>query len=938
MYKRITALVMAIVIIAVLGITTIYKDSESDKNNVVKELTTELEDEYTAYFKKYKAYKLAEKALSFNTESNFKHSGKGVAVLPEGVALTDVGDSISWTVNVREDTLYMPTIQYTAIEGNGSDIEVSLLIDSKAPYIQAENFLLYRNWQNVTNDFSNNKDKKGNEFSPEQIEVFSSQNAKIYDTQGFVTQPLCIALSKGTHVITLKINGEPVRIEKLILDIPQNLPTYNEYCEKISDKSNYDGKEIVIEGEKATLKSQKSFVPMAARNDSEVSPSDPYNNKINYIGGTNWNGLGGTIGWEIDVPSNGWYKLGFHYRQNYLQEGTSYRRLSIDGAVPFSEAEAISFNYKSGWQYFTLKDENEKEMPIYLTKGKHTLSLTVTLGKLSAYAAELKSITNTLGILYRKIVKITGETPDANRDYDLFVAIPELGEQLPKLEKRLNELAIYSETISGSKGGSNAQVMRKAAVTIKQMLEVKYEAHRKLSSFYDNYSSLCSWIYEMQNMALDIDAVLLTKPNKAFELGQVGFWDDTVFFCERLLSTYISDYNTAQEDDESLVLWLNWGRDQITLLENLISNDFTPKHNISVDIKITPTSLVQAGLAGNGPDFQLNVVRTDPLNYAMRGLLYDLKNFDDYDDVVKRFSKTATVPYEYQSGVYGLPSTETFNMMFIRTDIFEELDLEIPKTWEEYINAAKVITLNNMNCGMTSDAFMFMTQLGVAPFKEDKSATNLMSSGAVEAFTFMTDFYTKYKFPKTYNFFNRFRTGLMPMAIASYAENATLRAAAPEISGKWRMVEVPGFLNEDGSISNSVNGTGTANVILNWASDKKKEMAWEFLKWWTSDDIQYRFSTNIESILGASGRYESANLNAVYKLGWDKQTLAALQNQFSKVQNLPEVPGSYYVSRSVQQVFWNVVNNGQNVEDMLEKWIPEADDEIRRKTEEYVKK
>ena len=30
-------------------------------------------------------------------------------------------------------------------------------------------------------------------------------------------------------------------------------------------------------------------------------------------------------------------------------------------------------------------------------------------------------------------------------------------------------------------------------------------------------------------------------------------------------------------------------------------------------------------VAGNGPDFQLNVAKTDPLNYAMRGLLYDLK-------------------------------------------------------------------------------------------------------------------------------------------------------------------------------------------------------------------------------------------------------------------------------------------------------------------------
>ena len=213
-----------------------------------------------------------------------------------------------------------------------------------------------------------------------------------------------------------------------------------------------------------------------------------------------------------------------------------------------------------------------------------------------------------------------------------------------------------------------------------------------------------------------------------------------------------------------------------------------------------------------------------------------------------------------------------------------------------------------------------------------------MSAGAIKAFTYMTDFYTKYKFPVSYSFFNRFRTGLMPMAIAAYSENATLRAAAPEISGKWQMCEMPGYVSEDGTVNNSVNGTGTACVILNWASDAKKEMAWEFLKWWTSDDIQYRYSVNIESILGSSARYNSANLNAVYRLGWDSATLEALKNQFDTLYNYPEVPGSYYVSRSTQQVFWNVVNNGQDVEDMLEKWIPEADDEIQRKTEEYAKR
>lgn len=934
MIKRIISIIISVIMIAAMYVSAEAPEGEEKKEIKSESKTSavvEKENGYREYAEKYKGLKNSEKAIVLGTEKDFEAKGKGSAVLADGVALTEQGDSISWTFEVENEGFYEPEIEYCGIEKGGADIELTLLVDGKVPYRQAENFYLYRLWENAEKDFSSNK--RGDEYSPEQREIFEFQKANIQDTEGFVTDPLCIALSKGKHTVTLKLNNEAVRIKNITLSVPESLESYEEYKSNISDTNKYNGKEIVVEGEKAEFKSQKSFVPLADRNDAEVSPSDPYKKKINYIGGSNWNRLGGTISWKIDVPSDGWYKLGFHFRQNFLQEGVSYRKLLIDGEVPFAEANAVGFGYKTGWQYMTLADNKNNEMPVYLKKGEHTVGLSVTLGEMSSYAENLQKITDRMGILYRKIVKITGESPDANRDYDLFVAIPELGTELPDIAEKLEELAVYSEKLSGSKGGSNAQIMRKAAITINQMLETKYEAHTKLSAFYDNYSSLCSWAYEMQNMALDIDTVLLTAPEKDFESGKTTFLQNLGFSFNRLLATYINDYEKQQKNEKALTLWLNWGRDQITLLENLIANDFTPKTGIEVDIKITATTLVQAGLAGNGPDFQLSVARTEPLNYAMRGLLYDLKQFDNYDEVIKRFSKTATVPYEYKDGVYGLPSTETFPMLFIRTDIFRELELEVPKTWEEFINCAKVITLNNMNCGMVSDGFLFMTQMDVPVYNEDKTATNLMSSGAVEAYTYMTDFFTKYKFPKTFSFFNRFRTGLMPMAIASYAENATLRAAAPEISGKWQMFELPGLVREDGSINNAVNGTGTANVILNWS--EKKDEAWKFLDWWTSDDIQHRFSVNIESILGASGRYESANMNAVYKLGWDNETLEALKGQFGKVINLPEVPGSYYVSRSIQQVYWNVVNNGQNVEDMLEKWVPEADDEIRRKIEEY---
>lgn len=868
----------------------------------------------------YRDYQSANSQLaSASSQIEAKAEGSGTELyLP--------GDSVSLKFTVKQAGWYEPHITYYALPGSGGDILFTLLLDGELLCAQMSNLRLSRLWKNVTDEFQT--DAEGNQFSPEQEEVFAWQTAKLYDSEGFIIEPLRLALSKGEHELTILLNSECVTIGGVTLAQPEALPTYEEYS-KQHQGAAYQGELLVYEGEKAALKSQKMYIPMSARNDADVNPVDPFKKLNNYIGGSNWNGDGGAITWNIHAPADGWYQLGFHFRQTYLQESNSYRTLLIDGEIPFAQAQSVAFPYENGWQYMQL------DQTVFLTAGDHTLTLRVTLGSLADFASQLQSVTGRLGVIYRQIVKITGETPDANRDYALFTAVPELDENLTDISAKLEELALLSEEVSGAQGGSNAATLRKAKVIIDQMLNKKFEAHTKLKSFYDNYSSLSSWLYEMQNMALDIDSIYLMEPGSDFDAVKVGFWQKFAFLFQRLWASFLTDEGMEAEDENTIVIWSNWGRDQLTVLENLIANDFTPKTGIKVDIKITSAGAVQGKLSGNGPDLEINVGRNSPVNYAMRGILVDLSEFEDFHEVTARFSETALVPYQYGDGIYGLPNTETYPMLFVRTDIFEELGIEPPKTWDDFIDCAKIINLNNMNCGMPQIYSTFMTQMDVPLYQEDLSATNLMSAGAVNAFTFWTDFYTKYGFPKTYDFFNRFRTGLMPMGIADFSVYATIKAAAPEINGKWMMYELPGFVQEDGSINNTVTGNGTACVILNWS--KKQDKAWDFLKWWTSDDIQYRFGVNLESVLGMSGRYETANLNALYKLGWEADNLTALKAQGQKLRQLPEVPGGYYVGRSVQQVYWNVVNNGEKVEDMLKKWVPEADDEIRRKTEEYAK-
>ena len=79
-----------------------------------------------------------------------------------------------------------------------------------------------------------------------------------------------------------------------------------------------------------------------------------------------------------------------------------------------------------------------------------------------------------------------------------------------------------------------------------------------------------------------------------------------------------------------------------------------------------------------------------------------------------------------------------------------------------------------------------------------------------------------------------------------------------------------------------------------------------------------------------------SNVEAIKGLSWEDDSLDSLLDAWEEVEEIPEYPGSYYVSRSIYQSFWNVVNASTNTKDTLIKFGKEADDEISRKWEQYT--
>ncbi|MBR5524487.1 MAG: extracellular solute-binding protein [Clostridia bacterium] len=876
-----------------------------------------------------------------------------------------------WQVEVPTTGWYAVAFSYMGIEGSSADIEVGLAVDGAFPYAEAARFVLARTWKDVLNEDGKpiREDTKGNQFSAEQTEVYEIAKYPMRDVNGFVNEDLCLYLEAGTHELMVYGYGVPFALYSIHLEKPQELLSMEDQLAVWKDAGikDYTGEEFIIEAENATFKSDRALIGLSDNSNPSVIPADAFIQKVNYIGGSNWSMPNATITWTVDAPAEGLYKVGFHFRQHYLVNAAAYRCLRVNGASQYQEQTSIAFNYKNSWQFGDTYNNGE-EILVYLDKGPNELSLSVTLGDMNAFSARLENVVFRLGNMYRDIIAIIGETPDKGRDYDLFHRVPDLEERMQALYDEMAEM--IEERRSDDKNiDDSAAMLKKMNVVLEKMLKKQWEAQNYKSNYYDCYSGLSAYLQEMKQMALDIDVLVFTQPEKACERTTAGFWSKTTFGIERFIASFMLDYNTAEgvgdEGAENLTLWVNWSRDQVLVLNSLINSSFTPETGINVTVRMTNASLLQGIMSGNGPDCSLSDSRTQPVNMAMRGALVDLSKYEDYEEVASWFVDGADEPYRYRDGVYGLPSTQQFYMLFYRTDIFEQYGLEVPRTWDEYLNVASILMLHNMQVGLPYAALTdiwqtnggvaslnifptLLMQNGLSLYNEDKTGTSFADADTIRVFEQWTDYYTKYNLPKEYSFFNRFRIGLVPMAIQSYGQYSTLAAAAPEIKGRWEMAEIPGtpvldengdpVIGEDGLVvvNNKQAGYGNACMILQLAEERgKDEAAWKLLKWWMREDTQYSYALDIESILGVAGRYTSANVNATMKLDWGKEASETMLSQWNKVEEIAEIPGGYYVSRAIDQAFWNVLSMNENPKDMMKKWGEVADVEITTKIEQY---
>jgi len=867
------------------------------------------------------------------------------------VFLLDEDNPITIKFQDIESGIHYLKIDYYELDSSIDNNQISIKVkkagetEFKVPFHESNAIVLKSYWTYATKDFK--EDRYKNEIQAGAVKQFNWYSQPLYDYNGLHTKYYGFNLSNGDELL-INSTSNPLLIGEVSFVEYEELITYEEYLSKFNNISVANDM-IEVSARDMDVRTEPSI-----RLRNEQNPTNLYYHtqylKLNTIFSESWQNGGQAINYKIDVKESGMYKLAFKYRQYALGDMPTFRKISINGKVPFDLFESYAFPHTNGFLNRVVVDENGDDVLVYLEQGKHTITLEAVSYPYRSAIEKIREIMSEMKDLSLRVKRYTSGGNDPLRDWDIEKHFPKAKESMFKWA---DELDLIHDSLSRLTNTKNPAELSNIIQSSKRLRSIGKNINKlpsKMALFTDGDSSVNQLIGgTMQRLmlsGLEIERIVVygdEKINKPTPNIIVKTYEEI----KRLILSYTnSPYSASKRDENDINVWVNHPRQYIEIMQSLIDEKYDGNRRVTLSQMPDQNKLILANASGDAPDVALGVDHWIPYEFAIREASLDLRQFSGYADLVSNFMPGALMPYIFEEGVFGLPETQNFWVTYYRKDILESIGVNhIPQTWDEIKALLPILQSYDLNYFIPLSQFVglkpfvatlpFIYQFGGTLYTEDGMQTTLNSPESIDGVRTMTELFTLYNMQKyVASFYNNFRYGTIPIGISDMSTYILLDTVALELDGLWEIDLHPGqFYEDENEILRYAPAGGQSSMIM--STTKHKEDSWDFLSWWMSTDVQAEFAFRLQNTYGKAYFWSSANVNAFKQISMAKKHKDVVLKQWEYAAEAPRIPGLYMIERELSNAWTKIVFDDANPRQALDEAVRISNREILYKMAEF---
>ncbi len=861
------------------------------------------------------------------------------------VASVGHGDSFTLTVEVPETALYRIGFDYLSYDSSILPIELAFTVDGEYPFYEARGLKFETTW---ISEGETDVDRYGNEIVSLPDKLIRWESKDLSDASYRYSEPLSVQLEAGTHTFGIDVREGTILLGNITLKAPKAVPEYTG-----SQKASGNAL-ITIEAEDFTERNDSS-IHAVGEYDSAISPLSATETVLNLIDEESFNTAGQTVTYEFEVETAGNYYIAMNYRQSEKNDFPVFMDLRIDGEIPSTAFQSYAVEASNKFVTKTLEDGDGNSLSVYLEPGTHTVSITLSADNLRYALEAVDAIMSGISDLSLEVTKVAGTNKDKYRDLKLTRYIPDLQDRLygwvDALRIIADEACVYVDAENGEDVAAFSYLLI-AANQLESLAEEPNELVYRVDELSTSVNSINTQIANFVDLInehdLALDRIFIYQEDAKLPSG-LDFFESTALNAERFVDSFFGQsYSAASADETHIQVWVNRPRQYVEIMQKMIDEDFTPATGIEVDLCLMTDAqkLILSNASGDTPDIATGINYSIPFDLAIRGALVDLTKFDDYKEIFGRYNEGLLVPSVVGDGLYSLPETMNFYLMFYRTDVLEKLGLEVPDTMDELIGMLPDLQMRGLNVYYPTAPMLAMRNFhGTTPlifqnggrlYGDTALDIELDSEATVEGFTQLTELFTLYDLPVDVpNFYQHFRNGDLPIGIADFNSYNLILNAAPEIANSWDVALVPGVQDEEtGEIYRYMSG-GAESTVMFTSNDEREQQAWDFMCWWSSAEVQAEFGQRLQILYGDEYIWPTANLEAFSMLPYPTEDKDVILEQAQYILEAPRLLGSYMMERETSNAYNDVVVNGETVRSRIDEAVKTVKRETERKLEEF---